>query len=49
MSKKKKVRYRKPRIYIPPYNYCDRSCARCRIDKTRCLLYQTEMDDQLHR
>lgn len=41
--------YRRPKEYIPPYNYCDRWCERCRIDKTRCLLWQTEMDDQLHR
>jgi hypothetical protein len=41
--------YRKPTVYIPPYNYCDRWCDRCAIDKTRCLLYQTEMDERLHR
>jgi hypothetical protein len=41
--------YRRPVVYIPPYNYCDRWCERCRIDKDRCLLYQTEMDDRLHR
>jgi hypothetical protein len=41
--------YRRPKVYIPPYNYCDRWCERCRIDKSRCLLYQTEMDHQLHR
>ena len=41
--------YRRPAFYIPPYNYCDRWCERCAIDKTRCLLYQTEMDDRLHR
>lgn len=41
--------YRKPTIYIPPYNYCDRWCDRCTIDKARCLLYQTEMDERLHR
>ncbi len=41
--------YRRPKEYIPPYNYCDRWCERCRIDKTRCLLWQTEMDEQLHR
>jgi hypothetical protein len=41
--------YRKPTVYIPPYNYCDRSCDRCTIDKARCLLYQTEMDERLHR
>jgi hypothetical protein len=42
-------RYRKPTVYIPPYNYCDRCCESCVIDKTRCLLYQTEMDERLHR
>jgi hypothetical protein len=36
-------------VYIPPYNYCDRCCDACAIDKTRCLLYQTEMDERLHR
>ena len=41
--------YRKPTVYIPPYNYCDRGCEHCQIDKTRCLLYQTEMDERLHR
>jgi hypothetical protein len=41
--------YRKPTVYIPPYNYCDRSCEHCDIDKARCLLYQTEMDERLHR
>ena len=41
--------YRRPKEYIPPYNYCDRWCERCRIDKSRCLLWQTEMDDRLHR
>jgi hypothetical protein len=41
--------YRRPIVYIPPYSYCDRVCARCAIDKTRCLLYQVEMDDYLHR
>lgn len=41
--------YRKPLTYIPPYNYCDRRCARCAIDKTRCLVYQVEMDERLHR
>jgi hypothetical protein len=43
------VGYRKPRVYIPPYNYCDRWCERCDLDKSRCLLYQTEMDERLHR
>ncbi|HVR86521.1 MAG TPA: hypothetical protein VMU54_19515 [Planctomycetota bacterium] len=41
--------YRKPVVYIPPYNYCDRWCDGCTIDKSRCLLYQTEMDERLHR
>ena len=41
--------YRKPTVYIPPYNYCDRGCDGCVIDKARCLLYQTEMDERLHR
>ncbi|HVE38393.1 MAG TPA: hypothetical protein VNM14_00810 [Planctomycetota bacterium] len=41
--------YRRPTVYIPPYNYCDRSCDHCSIDKARCLLYQTEMDERLHR
>jgi hypothetical protein len=41
--------YRKPTVYIPPYNYCDRACDGCVIDKARCLLYQTEMDERLHR
>ncbi len=41
--------YRKPTVYIPPYNYCNRCCDGCAIDKTRCLLYQTEMDERLHR
>jgi hypothetical protein len=41
--------YRRPKVYVPPYNYCDRWCDRCRIDKSRCLLYQTEMDERLHR
>ncbi len=41
--------YRRPKVYIPPYNYCDRWCERCRIDKARCLLYQAEMDERLHR
>jgi hypothetical protein len=41
--------YRRPKVYVPPYNYCDRWCERCRIDKSRCLLYQAEMDERLHR
>ena len=41
--------YRRPVVYIPPYNYCDRWCDGCSIDKSRCLLYQTEMDERLHR
>lgn len=43
------MRYRKPTVYIPPYNYCDRWCDGCAVDKARCLLYQTEMDERLHR
>jgi hypothetical protein len=43
------VTYRKPTVYIPPYNYCDRWCDGCTVDKARCLLYQTEMDERLHR
>ncbi|HLY12668.1 MAG TPA: hypothetical protein VKW04_25410 [Planctomycetota bacterium] len=43
------MNYRKPVVYIPPYNYCDRWCDGCAIDKSRCLLYQTEMDERLHR
>jgi hypothetical protein len=41
--------YRRPTVYIPPYNYCDRWCDGCAVDKARCLLYQTEMDERLHR
>jgi hypothetical protein len=41
--------YRRPTVYIPPYNYCDRQCDGCAVDKARCLLYQTEMDERLHR
>jgi hypothetical protein len=41
--------YRRPKVYVPPYNHCDRWCERCRLDKTRCLLYQAEMDERLHR
>jgi hypothetical protein len=41
--------YRRPLAYLPPYNYCDRWCGHCAIDKTKCLLYQMEMDDHLHR
>jgi hypothetical protein len=41
--------YRRPSVYIPPYDYCDRWCERCTIDKDRCLLWQTEMDERLHR
>lgn len=40
--------YRRPTEYIPPYNYCDRWCARCRIDKTKCEVYQRETNDRLH-
>ncbi|MBV8880931.1 MAG: hypothetical protein JO332_13250 [Planctomycetaceae bacterium] len=43
------MNYRRPVVYIPPYNYCDRWCDGCTIDKSRCLLYQTEMDERLHR
>lgn len=43
------MNYRKPVVYFPPYNYCDRWCDGCTIDKSRCLLYQTEMDERLHR
>jgi hypothetical protein len=43
------MNYRKPVVYFPPYNYCDRWCDRCTLDKSRCLLYQTEMDERLHR
>jgi len=43
------MNYRRPVVYIPPYNYCDRWCDGCSIDKSRCLLYQTEMDERLHR
>jgi hypothetical protein len=49
LPNKKAVIYRKPAVYIPPYNYCDRWCDGCAIDKSRCLLYQTEMDERLHR
>src|SRR5438046_553300 len=49
LPNKKAVIYRKPVVYIPPYNYCDRWCDACTIDKSRCLLYQTEMDERLHR
>ncbi|MHC5035914.1 MAG: hypothetical protein ACYTHM_01230 [Planctomycetota bacterium] len=41
------MEYRKPTTYIPPYNYCDRWCERCRIEKTRCLTYQAETDAEL--
>jgi hypothetical protein len=43
------MNYRRPVVYFPPYNYCDRWCDGCAIDKSRCLLYQTEMDERLHR
>lgn len=43
------MNYRRPKAYIPPYNYCDRLCDRCAIDTSKCLLYQTEMDERLHR
>lgn len=40
--------YRKPTFYLAPYNYCDRWCERCTIDKTKCEIYQMEMNDRLH-
>src|SRR5438477_5546384 len=43
------MNYRRPTVYIPPYNYCDRACELCAVDKSKCLLYQTEMDERLHR
>jgi hypothetical protein len=42
-----KPAYRKPREYIPPYNYCDRWCERCRIDKACCMVYQSTTDSEL--
>ncbi|MHC4598715.1 MAG: hypothetical protein ACYS47_06900 [Planctomycetota bacterium] len=39
--------YRRPREYIPPYNYCDRWCERCDIDKEKCLLYQSGVEEEL--
>jgi hypothetical protein len=39
--------YRKPKDYLPPYDYCDRWCSRCNIDKTRCEVYQQEMQTSL--
>jgi hypothetical protein len=41
------VEYRKPREYLPPYNYCDRWCERCRIDKGKCLAYQSGVEEEL--
>lgn len=41
--------YRRPTVYIPPFDYCDRECGSCAIDKARCLLYQREADERLHR
>ncbi|MHC4777585.1 MAG: hypothetical protein ACYTFG_03290 [Planctomycetota bacterium] len=41
------VEYRRPTTYIPPYNYCDRWCEKCRIDKEMCLVYQSGTDDEL--
>jgi hypothetical protein len=41
--------YRRPIGHVPPYSYCDRDCASCAIDKDRCLLYQRESDERLHR
>ncbi len=49
LPKKSEMLYRRPLSYVPPYNYCDRWCKRCSIDKTKCLLYQVEMDERLHR
>ncbi len=43
------MNYRRPTYYVPPYDYCDRWCNRCRVDKMRCLVYQTETDQRLHR
>jgi hypothetical protein len=40
--------YRKPKFYLAPYNYCDRWCERCIIDKTKCEIYQMSMNDRLH-
>jgi hypothetical protein len=40
--------YRRPVDYEPPYTYCDRWCERCIIDKSKCEVYQAEMDDRLH-
>jgi hypothetical protein len=41
--------YRRPTFYLPPYAYCDRECGGCAIDKARCMLYQRETDERLHR
>lgn len=31
-----------------PYNFCDRWCARCSIDKqTRCTIYLNETEQQI--
>ena len=49
MAEENTVIYRRPTAYIPPYDYCDRWCDRCKIDTSKCLLWQREMDDHLHR
>jgi len=41
------ISYRRPREYLPPYNYCDRWCSRCVIDKSKCEVYQQEMQTSL--
>jgi hypothetical protein len=41
--------YRRPTVYFPPFDYCDRQCGSCAIDKARCLLYQREADELLRR
>ena len=49
MAEDNNVIYRRPVVYIPPYDYCDRWCERCKIDTSKCLLWQREMDEHLHR
>lgn len=44
---RKRIAYRKPTFYLPPYNYCDRFCEDCAIDKACCTLFQTGMDHEL--
>lgn len=39
--------YRKPSFYLAPFNYCDRWCERCRIEKRFCLLWQDQADRDL--